>query len=224
MSDFLAAAGVLIAAAAAAASIVLPPTRLRSIAMLLALVLFPLLILGDQWHSAQIVDLRDSSSRLAALGITGLVIVAALVLAFRRWPLALPLAIVFALPFRVPLHAGGDTANLLVPLYLVIGGGVISAALSEWQQRGGVDPSAGFFAWRRSSLADPDVRKTGRRARIDPPTLLPYVLAGVVLLYAAADAVLARLLQNPSERVLFLRALFVGLRAVARRELGQRGC
>ncbi|HEY8809805.1 MAG TPA: O-antigen ligase family protein, partial [Solirubrobacterales bacterium] len=30
----------------------------------------------------------------------------------------------------------------------------------------------------------PAVRKTGRRPRIDPPTLLPYVLAGVVLLYA----------------------------------------
>jgi O-antigen ligase len=28
------------------------------------------------------------------------------------------------------------------------------------------------------------VRKTGRRTRIDPPTLLPYVLAGFVLLYA----------------------------------------
>lgn len=184
MSDFLAAAGVLAAAAAAAASIILPPSRQRSLAMLLALALFPILILGDQWHSAQIVDLRDHTARLAALGIVGLAVVAALAFAFRQWPLALPLAVVFALPFRVPLHAGGDTANLLVPLYLVIGGGVISAALSEWQQRGGVDPRAGFFAWRRSSLADPAVRKTGRRARIDPPTLLPYVLAGVVFLYA----------------------------------------
>ncbi len=180
----LSAVGVLAAAGAGAASIVLAPGRARSVAMLLALVLFPVLILGDQWHSAQIVDLRDSSARLAALGIVGLAIVAALVLAFRRWPLALPLAIVFALPFRVPLHAGGDTANLLVPLYLVIAGGVISAPLSEWQQRGGVDPSAGFFALRRPSLADSAVRKTGRRARIDPPTLLPCVLAGVVLLYA----------------------------------------
>ena len=28
------------------------------------------------------------------------------------------------------------------------------------------------------------MRKTGRRPRIDPPTLLPYVLAGFVFLYA----------------------------------------
>ncbi len=184
MSDFLAAAGVLVAAGAAAASIVLPSSRLRSLAMLLALVLFPALILGDQWHSAQIVNLRDSSSRLAALGIAGLAAVAILAAVFRRWPVLLPLAIVAVLPFRIPLHAGGDTANLLVPLYLVIAGGVFSVVLGEWQERGGVDPSAGFFALRRPSLADPEVRKTGRRARIDPPTLLPYVLAGVVLLYA----------------------------------------
>jgi putative inorganic carbon (HCO3(-)) transporter len=180
----LSAVGVLAAASAGAASIVLAPGRARSVAMLLALVLFPVLILGDQWHSTQIVDLRDSSTRLAALGIAGLAAVAILTAVFRRWPIMLPLAIVTALPFRVPLHAGGDTANLLVPLYLVIAGGVLSVVLREWQERGGADPSAGFFASRRSSLADPAVRKTGRRARIDPPTLLPYVLAGVVLLYA----------------------------------------
>ncbi|HEY8809407.1 MAG TPA: hypothetical protein VIM28_05240, partial [Solirubrobacterales bacterium] len=126
MSDFLAAAGVLVAAAAAGASIVLPSSKLRSVAMLLALVLFPVLILGDQWHSAQIVDLRDSTTRFVALGLAGLATVALLTAAFRRWPILLPLAVVAALPFRVPLHAGGDTANLLVPLYLVIAGGVLS--------------------------------------------------------------------------------------------------
>jgi len=152
--------------------------------MLIALVLFPVLILGDQWHSHQIADLRDHASRLVALGVLGVVAAVVLAFAFRRWPMLLPLAIVAALPFRVPLNAGGDTANLLVPLYLVIAGGVLSAAVGEWQQRGGVDPGAGFFAWRWPSLAEGSVRKTGRRPRIDPPTLLPYVLAGFVLLYA----------------------------------------
>ncbi len=184
MSDILAAAGVLVAAGAAAAAILLTPGRTRSAAMLLALVLFPLLILGDQWHSAQIVDLRDNTTRLLAPGLVGSVAIAMLTTAFRRWPILLPLAIVAALPFRVPLHAGGDTANLLVPLYLVIGGGVLSAALGEWQEGGGVHLRAGFFASRRASLAESEGRKTGRRTQIDPPTLLPYVLAGVVLLYA----------------------------------------
>jgi O-antigen ligase len=122
--------------------------------MLIALALFPALILGDQWHSHQIVDLRDHTSRLIALGVLGVVAAVGLAYAFKRWPVLLPLAIVFVLPFRVPLHAGGDTANLLVPLYLVIAGGVLSVAFGEWQERG------------------------------DPPKLLPYVLAGFVLLYA----------------------------------------
>ena len=95
--------------------------------MLAALVLFPALILGDQWHSHQIVDLRDHPMRLLALGVLAVAVAAALAYSFRRWPVLLPLAIVAALPFRVPLHAGGDTANLLVPLYLVIAGGVLAA-------------------------------------------------------------------------------------------------
>jgi O-antigen ligase len=88
--------------------------------------------------------------------VIGVVATLALAYVFRRWPILLPLAIVFALPFRVPLHAGGDTANLLVPLYLVIAGGVLSVAFGEWQEDRGTDA----------------------------PTLLPYLLAGFVLLYA----------------------------------------
>ncbi|MGE0068240.1 MAG: hypothetical protein AB7T48_12900, partial [Solirubrobacterales bacterium] len=126
MSDVLAGAGVVLAAAAAAAAILLPAGRGRSLAMLAAIVLFPVLILGDQWHTHQIVDLRHSSGRIAALALAGIVAVAALAYLFRRWPILVPLAIVAALPFRVPLTAGGDTANLLVPLYLVIAGAVIA--------------------------------------------------------------------------------------------------
>ncbi len=184
MGELLAGAGVLVAATAAAGAILLPAGRLRASAMLLALALFPILILGDQWDTRQIADLRDSTGRLIALGALAVGVSAALAYAFRRWPILLPLAIVAALPFRIPLHAGGDTANLLVPLYLVIAGGVLSVALREWQEGGGVDRDAGFFAGRAASLADSVVRKTGRRIQIDPPTLLPCVLAGFVLLYA----------------------------------------
>lgn len=184
MSDILAAAGVLVAAGAAAAAILLPVGRHRSVAMLLALTLFPLLILGDQWHSAQIVDLRHDSARLVALALAGLAAIVILTAAFRRWPTLLPLAIVAALPFRIPLHAGGDTANLLVPLYLVIAGGVLSTVLGGWQEGGGSYAGAGIFAGRGSPLAELALRKSGRRGRIGPPTLLPWVLAGVVVLYA----------------------------------------
>jgi putative inorganic carbon (HCO3(-)) transporter len=132
LSDFLAAAGVLVAAGACATSILLPPGRRRSLAMLIAIGLFPVLILGDQWHTHQIVDLRHDDARIAALLAVGAVAVGMLAYAFRRWPILLPLAIVAALPFRVPLHAGGDTANLLVPLYLVIAAGVVVTLVRDW--------------------------------------------------------------------------------------------
>jgi len=132
LSDFLAAAGVLVAALACAAAILLPPGRPRSLAMLVAIGLFPALILGDQWHTTQIVDLRQDDGRILLLLGAGAVAVGALAYAFRRWPVLLPLAIVAALPFRVPLHAGGDTANLLVPLYLVIAAGVVFALVRDW--------------------------------------------------------------------------------------------
>ncbi len=163
MSGLLAGAGVLVAAGASAAAILLPPGRRRSAAMLAAIVLFPILILGDQWHSHQIADLRDHSDRLAALAVAGLVATGILTAAFRRWPVVLPLAIVAALPFRIPLHAGGDTANLLVPLYLVIAGGVLAIALRDW----GVN--------REESLAP---------ASHKPVVWLPRVLAAVVVLYS----------------------------------------
>ena len=71
MSDFLSGAGVVIAAACAAASILLPAGRTRSAAMLTALVLFPLLILGDQWHANQIVELRHHQAKAAVAIVVG---------------------------------------------------------------------------------------------------------------------------------------------------------
>jgi putative inorganic carbon (HCO3(-)) transporter len=176
----LSAVGVLIAAIAAAAAIVLPAGRARAVTMLLALVLFPILILGDQWHSAQIVDLRDNAAGLVGLGLAAPAASATLAAVFHRWPILLPLAIVAALPFRVPLEAGGDTANLLVPLYLVIAGGVLSKALGEWQQ-GGDTPLL------KPALKRPFGFLPGGAPKFPEggaPALLRYVLAGVVLLYA----------------------------------------
>jgi O-Antigen ligase len=187
VSDFLAGLGVLIAAAGAAGAILAPPGRLRSLAMLAALVLFPMLILGDQWHSHQIVDLRHSTGRLVALGLVGLALTAAFAYVFRRWPILVPLAIVAALPFRIPLNAGGDTANLLVPLYLVIAGGVVAAALREWRVTQPLLPGGGTGG----GPAPEDALATGGAGgspavtgSAGPSAWLPRVLAAVVVLYA----------------------------------------
>ena len=161
MSAFLSGAGIVVAALASAAAVLLPPSRSRSLAMLAALALFPILVLGDQWHTHQIVDLRESTGKVVALLAVGVVVVAALAALFRRWPPLVALAIVAALPFRVPLHSGGDSANLLVPLYLVIAGGVVATVWRDWRSP---PPS---------------------RGRLQGPALwLPRLLAAFVVLYA----------------------------------------
>ena len=150
--------------------------------MLLALVLFPVLILGDQWHSTQVADLREHTSRMVGLGVVGALGAITLAVAFRRWALLLPLAIVAVLPLRVPLHAGGDTANLLVPLYLVIAGGVLASVSRMWAADA---PRAGGVV---GGTAPEDALATagggGSPAATGPARLLPWVLAGVVVLYA----------------------------------------
>jgi len=187
LSDLLAGAGLLIAAGASATAILLPPGRPRSAAMLIAIALFPTLILGDQWHTHQIEDLREDTGRIVALLAIGAAAVAALAYAFRRWPILIPLAIVAALPFRIPLHAGGDTANLLVPLYLVIAGAVVATAVRDWGVGHGMVSAAGGADVGPARRAGGTTSATGPAARAPaslPATWLPRVLAAFVVLYA----------------------------------------
>jgi hypothetical protein len=118
-------AAVILVALLAAAVLVAPDRRLRAVAMLGALVLCPVLLLGSLWHDSQLRPLHDHP--LAAV-IAGIVALGALAVAARwlapRWQLFAPLA-VLALPFRVPITVSGSTSNLLVPLYVVVAvGGV----------------------------------------------------------------------------------------------------
>ena len=156
LSDVLAAIGLVAAAGASGAAILLPPGRPRALLMVAAMTLFPVLIAGDQWHAAQIVDLRHDQARIVELLVLAAAAIAVLTYLFRRWPILLPLAIVAAIPFRVPLHAGGDTANLLVPLYLVIAAAVVATLLRDW-----TDPPT-----------------------VHAPRAMAYVLAAAVVLYA----------------------------------------
>jgi putative inorganic carbon (hco3(-)) transporter len=135
LSGFLSGTGLVLAAAAACASLLLPAGRARSGAMLAALVLFPILILGDQWHTHRIVELRHHEAKAAAGVIVGAVLVIGLAYVFRRWPMLVPLAIIGMLPFRIPLESGGETANLLIPLYVVIAAGVMAKVTDERSER-----------------------------------------------------------------------------------------
>ncbi|MGA7396137.1 MAG: O-antigen ligase family protein [Solirubrobacterales bacterium] len=131
----------LIAALCAAVAIVDTSSRRRGMVMVAAVVLAPALIAGDQWNATQVEELRNSPALLiAALAVVG-VVVAVLAGIFTRWPMALPVLILVALPFRVPLDVGGEEANLLMPLYLVMAGGVAASAWQQW-----IRPESGISA------------------------------------------------------------------------------
>jgi O-antigen ligase len=185
LSHLLAAAGVLAAAGASAAAILLPAGRARAAAMVLALALSPILLLGDQWHTHQIVVLRHDTSRIALLLVLAAALVGGLAYLFGRWPTLLPLAIVFTLPFRIPLHAGGETANLLVPLYLVIAAGAVAVLVRNWA----VSPAGGVVAGVPRGAEDAQHPSTVGEAAATGPAghsalWLTRALAAVVVLYA----------------------------------------
>src|SRR2546427_676606 len=49
-----------------------------------------------------------------------------------------PMTAFAALPFRIPIQAGGSTSNLLVPLYLVVAAGALASIASALRS----DPDA----------------------------------------------------------------------------------
>jgi O-antigen ligase len=128
LAPLLPSAGIVATALAVAGVFVLPSSRARAIAAMVALALAPALLLGELWGNPEIASLRDRPAALAVAFIGGILIVAALAALFVRRPAALPLLAFATLPFRIPVDAGGQSANLLVPLYAVVAGGVAAYA------------------------------------------------------------------------------------------------
>jgi O-antigen ligase len=135
-----------VAALAAAGALVLPSARARAASALAALVLAPALLLGELWHSTQIVNLRHHPALAGGGALVGLIVIVTLAAAFRRRPWLLPLAAVVTLPFRIPFESGGQSANLLIPLYVVVAGGVVALLWERFR------PSTGARSlWRERS-------------------------------------------------------------------------
>jgi O-antigen ligase len=148
--------GMLGACGSAATAIVVRDRRLRLAAMAAALFLAPILVLGDVWDEPRVVDFRHSGTQIGLAAVVVIGGLALLTFVFRRYASALPMIAVAVLPLRVPLEIGDETANLLVPLYVVIAAGVITTATTEREPR-----ADGSWAMR-----------------------LRWVLAATVLLYA----------------------------------------
>jgi len=142
-------AGIVAAALLAAAAVLAPGARLRAGAMLGALVLTPVLLVAEIWDTPQFEPVRDRPILALAGAAMALVVIAALARAFDRRPALFALAVVFVLPFRVPIESGGDTSNLLVPLYAVIAAGALAFIVPRLRgRRDDVDePRAGVAEW-----------------------------------------------------------------------------
>jgi putative inorganic carbon (hco3(-)) transporter len=129
VSETLEVVGCIGAAAAVSVSLLAPGPKVRVAGLVIALALAIALIAGQGWD--EIANLRAHHLEFAGVIVAaaaGLAIGAAAML---RWPVLLPLLVVAALPFRVRLHvAGGEAVNLLVPLYAVIGAGVLATLVA----------------------------------------------------------------------------------------------
>src|SRR5262245_20046880 len=93
------------------------------------------LVAGQGWD--ELASLRAHHLEFAGAIMGAVVVLVALAAAMVRWPILLPLLVVATLPFRIRLHvAGGQAVNLLVPLYAVIGAGVLATAFGALRGRG----------------------------------------------------------------------------------------
>jgi O-antigen ligase len=137
---------LILAALLAAGALVARGPRVRAAAMVGALVLAPIILGFHISDSDQVQPLRDHPSLAAAGAVGAVVALAALALLFDRRPAWLPVAAAATLPFRVPIASGGSTANLLVPLYLVVAAGAAAYAvprlLGRERPEGGRAPGA----------------------------------------------------------------------------------
>jgi len=125
LPDSLRVAGIVVLAGLATAAVLAESVRAQALATLATLVLAPLLLVAEIWSTPQLEGLR--SRPLLALVAIAVAVAALVVLGrlFARRPEAFAIAAVVALPFRLPVESAGSTANLLVPLYVVIAAGAL---------------------------------------------------------------------------------------------------
>jgi putative inorganic carbon (hco3(-)) transporter len=129
MTDALEVAGCVGATAAVSVSLLTSKPRVRAAALAVGLGLATALVAGQGWD--EIANLREPPLEFAGVIAAAAVVLVLGAAAMLRWPVLLPLLVIASLPFRVRLDvAGGEDVNLLVPLYAVIGAGVLATAVA----------------------------------------------------------------------------------------------
>ena len=161
------------------------------------------------------------AGELAGGLVLAAVLVAGLALLFRRRPDLFPLVAIFALPFRVPISAGGRTVNLLVPLYLVVAAGTIALLLPALMRRmraAGRRGERGGGAGRRRGAGRERVPAV--QVALAPRRRMAAARSSRAV--RAADALLRGPRQGSREHRLLLHPLRAPVRAPAPGALGPR--
>jgi len=117
--------------------------RTRAVALIAGIAIASALLLGEAWDELE--SLRDPLPLFVVGCVLAAGVLAAVALALHRWPLGLPVVLIAALPFRVPIDVSGEDANLLLPLYTVIGAGALAFAIDAFRhggERRGSEPRA----------------------------------------------------------------------------------
>ncbi|MDO9354212.1 MAG: O-antigen ligase family protein [Solirubrobacteraceae bacterium] len=172
---------ILVAGLIAIALIARAPAA-RWTSLIFALLIAPLLLAGAVLEDDRVNSALDRPVLLLAGGAVALVGLAVAVFVLQKWPKLLPVLLAVAIPLRLPIAIGGESVNLLLPLYALIGAGVVAFAVRarrrgkelarSWDMRQG--PSAGSViaeAWTARSLS-------GAAAAV------PVLLAASVAMYA----------------------------------------
>ena len=144
--------------AVGAALLLLARTRLELLAGLATATVGEALLAVALIPGHDLKRLVSPASHLGAL-VFGVLVIAGIAWAFVRWPIAVPVALLAAAPFRITTSVGTQNAYLLDPLYVVLAASVL--ALVVRSLRGGADrplprlvaiPAAAFVAYTGLSL------------------------------------------------------------------------
>jgi O-antigen ligase len=166
------------------------------------LVLTPTLLLIDLWHNPHVTHLRHHPLLGIGAALAMLALVIALAALIAKRPSALPVLVVLALPFRLPLAIGGSTVNLLVPLYAVIAAGTLANLRS------------GLAGSIEGADAEAPESISAARAVLSPRGL-EWILLASVLLYAV-QATYSNDFSKGLENVVFFYVPFALLFALLR--------
>ena len=207
--------GVVVAAALVAVTLLAGNDRVKAGAMLGALALAPVLLLADIWHSPQLRTVHRHPLFGLVAALLALAVVAAIAVALARQPRLLAPLAVLAVPFRVPIQAGGTTSNLLVPLYVVVAAGALAFIVPALREDEGPPAPPLPRPSRRDRDGQAKARPPSERRRFTP--WIERLLALYVVLYGV-QAVYSPDFEKALQQMVFFYVpfalMFVLLRSV----------